>query len=68
MVGGAPNLNGLKTELNLINKAIEDAQRALNLEEIVGYPEFPRKFLKMYEFYSIDFLEQLQKFSSQSNS
>jgi hypothetical protein len=61
-------MNGLKIELNLINKAIEDAQRALNFEDIVGYPEMPRKILKMYEYYSNDLIEQLQLTSSKSNS
>ena len=61
-------MNGLKIELNLVNKAIEDAQGALNFEDIFGYPQMPMKTLKMYEYYSRDFLEQLQKTSSQSNS
>ena len=61
-------MNGLKIELNLINKSIDDAQRALNFEDIVGYPDMARKILKMYELCSKDLLEQLQKSSSQSNS
>ena len=61
-------MNGLKIELNLINKAIEDAQRALNIEDIVGFPEMPRKLLKKYEYYSNELIELLQISSSQSNS
>ena len=67
-VGRAKDMNGIKIEINLINKAIEDAERTLSFEDIVGYPEKPRKILKMYEYFSKDLIEQLQKSSSQSNS
>lgn len=67
-VGRAKEMNGIKIEINLINKAIEDAERTIKFEDIVGYPEMPRKIIKMYEYISKDLIEQLQKSSSQSNS
>ena len=67
-VGRAKEMNGIKIEVNLIKKAIEDAERAMRFEDIVGYPEMPRKIIKMYEYFSKDLLDQLQKSSSQSNS
>jgi hypothetical protein len=67
-VGRAKEVNGIKIEVNLINKAMEDAERAMRFEDIVGYPEMPRKIIKMYEYFSKDLLDQLQKSSSQSNS